>query len=190
MNGSSQLPTAKAEVIAKRFTAAISLIVLDLTDAYPASTKCLRAIMLHRHDLYVIDEIERTGDCESIAWQMHTTGLPEVSGNRARIQCTGAGGTPECFYGRIVEPSDARFSIESATPTGPAGQNPNDGISKLVVKFTNPIAPLRLVVALTPEEAGEDATLPKELARPLAHWRKTTAAPRGAPVLASSDGPS
>jgi len=98
---------------------------------------------------------------------MHITGTAEILGNRARVGCSGADGTMHFLYARIIEPSNAQFTVSDATPSGPPGQNPNEGISKLLITFTTPLTPLRLIVALTVEDAEEDLRLPAELILPL-----------------------
>ena len=98
---------------------------------------------------------------------MHTTGTPEILGNRARIARSGTDGTIHFLYAHIIEPPTAQFTAGDATPSGPAGQNPNEGICKLLITFTNPLMPLRLIVALTPEDTKEDLRLSVELTLPL-----------------------
>jgi hypothetical protein len=81
----------------------------------------------------------------------------------------GQPGSDEIRVGvRIIEPAVAAFSITDASPIGVAGQDPNRGVTKIIIELGLVSAPVRLSVFFSP-----DATfprLPNLLNLPLDQW--------------------
>ena len=83
----------------------------------------------------------------------------------------GDGAEPARLYLRIVEPAAGKLLLRPATPSGPSGQNPNTGVSKIVLRFEDVAEPLRLAVLLSPDlDIATAPDLPQALLRPLAEW--------------------
>jgi hypothetical protein len=154
---------AVAPVIAFHATPARAHAVVDLSAAYVGQAKSVRRgmAMLDRRMVLLQDEIEGTIG-RTIAWQMHTRAKIEVSGDRATLTQAG-----EKLTARLLAPDTAKFNVESAA--APRPQNPNTGVSKLVVKLPASPKPLRLAVLFVP---GSAAAEPPSKLVPLAHWQK------------------
>jgi Heparinase II/III-like protein len=177
IDGQSQPPTGRAFIVHTQFEPSLSRIVLDMTLAYPGCRRARRgyALIDGRH-VVITDEIMPGRPLSSVVWQMHTTAKIEQRGGSVRLVQTAAGAEPARLFIRIVEPEGRVFATASATPNGPAGQNPNHGISKVTIDVgqVEAEAPLRLTVILSPDEAAcASLDLPGIIARPVGEWSGT-----------------
>ena len=145
-----------------------------MTLAYPGCTRSLRGFALidGRH-VVIVDEITPGRPLASVVWQMHTTAKIEPRGGSVTLVETLAGAGPARLFMRIVEPKGRVFTTATATPSGPVGQNPNRGISKVVVDLgqVEAEAPFRLTVILSPDETACASLDPAGvIARPVDEW--------------------
>jgi hypothetical protein len=172
IDGHSQPPTARAPILLARFAPGLSRIVLDMTEACPGSVRARRGFgLINGRDVIIVDEIDPARPLASIVWQMHTAATIAPPGRSAELTQTGAGAASARLFLRILQPEDRMFAVADASPSGPAGQNPNAGIVKLVVNCAQVAAPLRLAVLLSPDEAACAAPDLPEIARlPIDEW--------------------
>jgi hypothetical protein len=178
LDGECQPPTADAAVVRSRFRARLALGVIDLSEAYPQTARVLRGFALigGRHAL-IVDEIVPDAELKSVDWQMHTRAEVEPRELTATLShaSEGNGGEPARCFLRVVEGGQGALSVVPATPSGPPGQDPNDGVSKIVLRHEQVSRPLRLAVLLTPD-AGFCAKprLPAALRQPLSEWAQSS----------------
>jgi hypothetical protein len=174
INGQCQPPTARAEFLCAHFGDTLAVVVVELAAAYPDTLGARRGFaLIDRRHVLVVDEIVPRQCLSSLEWQVHTTANVETSGMMttliARPSSDGAA-TPRLFM-RIVDPDQGGLSLASAAPGGPAGQNPNRGVKKLVFRREQVAERLRLAVLVSPDQdACERAELPELLLRPLSAW--------------------
>jgi hypothetical protein len=175
IDGQCQPPTAHASIIRASFREKISLVVMDLSEAYPSAARALRGFALIdcRHVL-VVDEIVPDEPLSSVDWQMHTEAnvelgepvvaltQPAASDGAAALRC----------YLRLIEPSSGNLSLVPATPSKESpGQNRNAGVAKLVLHLERVDRPVRLAILLSPDmTACATPELPAALRRPLMEW--------------------
>jgi hypothetical protein len=173
INGECQPFRARAIITHEGFNENISFAVIDLSTAYPSASKVLRGFALidGRHVL-IVDEIVPKASLASVVWQMHTEAHVGLSGATATLIYPAKSDNDEPrFCLRIIEPNLAAWSLRSATPSEPQGQNPNTGIAKLVFRAEQVEKPVRLAVLLSPDaEACANPALPLALQRPLSDW--------------------
>ena len=143
--------------------------VFDLTPAYaPRAGRVRRGVRLFdgRRRVLVQDEVE--GGAGG-AWQMHTRAEVEVApdGRSAVLRQDGQG-----LHAALVAPEGVRFEVRPARPGALSpevpGQNPNEGIVKLVAPV--PAGGGRLAVVFTPLDGAAAPPAPPALA-PLDDWR-------------------
>ncbi len=115
-----------------------SFAIADLTDAYRKYSKNIkRGILMNKKDKYLIvqDEIELK-DKGEIWWFLHTPAEVEIinQGEEAILKQ----GQANLFL-KIIEPKDLKILIFPAKPLlsspNPKGQNPNEGIKKIVLNI-------------------------------------------------------
>ena len=174
LDGECQPPTADAAITRSRFRARLSLGVIDLSEAYPRTARVLRgfALIAGRHAL-IVDEIVPDEALATVDWQMHTRAQVEIRDRTATLvyPADADGDEPARCYLRVIEPDYGRLSIIPATPSGPPGQNPNDGVVKLVLRLEQVARPVRLTVLLTPDAQFCTAPrLPAAVRQPLSEW--------------------
>jgi Heparinase II/III-like protein len=173
INGECQPPTARAVITHEHFDDEISFVIMDLSAAYPSTVRAWRGFaLIDRRHVLIVDEIVPKTCLSSVDWQMHTTARVEL-GNAAASLTNPASDSAEAsrFYLRIIDPAGGEWTLGSATPSEPPGQNANAGVAKLVFHFEQMAQPVRLAVFLT-SDAGACATpeLPPALRRPLSEW--------------------
>jgi hypothetical protein len=149
---------------------------MDLSTAYPSAAKVLRGFALidGRHVL-IVDEITPKPDkpLSSVVWQMHTTAHVGLNGAMAELiyPATGDGDESPRLCVQIICPETAAWSLRSAAPSGPQGQNPNTGIAKLVFRGNEIAQQLRLSVLLSPDpDRCANPNLPSALEGPPSEW--------------------
>ena len=174
VNGGCQPPTARAVITHESFEEEISFIVMDLSTAYPSTVSAFRGFaLIDRRHVLIVDEIVPNASLSSVDWQMHTAARVELGNGMATLTypAQGDGAEPPRFYLRIIDPSLEAWSLTSAAPAEPQGQNPNLGVAKLVLHLEQVAQPVRLVVLLSPEaDACAAPELPSALQRPLSDW--------------------
>ncbi|HEU0155595.1 MAG TPA: heparinase II/III family protein, partial [Stellaceae bacterium] len=181
IDGACQPWDAVAKIIGESFADRLSLVVTDLSTAYPTAARAWRGFALidRRHVLVVDEVVPKATGLGSVTWQMHTTAHIGLDRSAANLLFSAErdGDQPARFHLKIVEPEAGVWSLRSATPSGPKGQNPNTGVAKLLLRLEQVAEPLRLAVLLTPNaELAASPRLPPGLQRPLAAWLP----PRGA----------
>lgn len=178
LDGECQPPTADAAVVRSRFRKRLALGVIDLSVAYPQTARVLRGFALidGRHAL-IVDEIVPDAALASVDWQMHTRARVEQQELAAALShaADGNGGEPARCFLRVLEGGQGALSVMPATPSGPPGQDPNDGVLKIVLRLEEVARPLRLAVLLTPDAAfSANPRLPAALRQPLSEWAQPT----------------
>lgn len=177
IDGQCQPPTSRALIIQVSFGAKVSLVVMDLSAAYPSTVSALRGFaLIDRRHVLIVDEILPKGCLSSVDWQMHTAADVEISGAIATLTfpAQSDGAEPPRFYLRIMDSGLGAWSLGSATPREPQGQNPNRGVAKLVLHLDQVAQPARLAVLLSPKaDACMTPELPSALRRPLSDWVQT-----------------
>jgi len=173
INGECQPPTARAVIAHESFEEKISSVVMDLSAAYPNAVSAWRGfVVIDRRHVLIVDEIVPKTCLSSVDWQMHTLARVELR-NTAAAPIDPANDSSEAsrFYLRVIDPAEGEWSLGSATPLEPPGQNANAGVAKLMLHLEQVARPLRLAVLLTPD-AGACASpeLPSALRRPLSEW--------------------
>jgi len=173
INGDCQPPTARAVIAHESFEEKISSVVMDLSAAYPNAVSAWRGfVVIDRRHVLIMDEIVPKTCLSSVDWQMHTLARVELRNAAAALIDPVSDSTEACrFYLRIIDPAEGEWTLGSATPLEPPGQNANAGVAKLVLHLEQVAQPLRLAVLLTPD-AGACASpeLPSALRRPLSEW--------------------
>lgn len=161
VDGLDQPATARARITGFRTTPDFACAVVDLGAAYPALRAARRGIALVGRQVGVlVDEIEG-GAGHDIHWQMHTGAAIGADGPTARLSLAGV-----TLHAHVLEPPDARFTIEPAAQSPP--QNPNAGISRLRVDLPRREA-LRVAIAFSRDAPADGASLGPAAGR-LADW--------------------
>jgi len=164
--GENQLVEAHAPLTAFHNAPGLSFVIADLGAAYGVADAGIRRglAMLDGQRFVIQDEIG--GDKpQAVRWAMHTRATVALDANAPATMTLRQGG--ETLAARIVAPAGARFALASATPPSP--QQPNDGVSKVVIDLDAVASgtPRQLVVVLAPGRAAVAATMPVV---PLAKW--------------------
>lgn len=171
IDGECQPATARARIVGLDLRAAVPWVTIDLSAAYPGCRHVARGFaMIERRHVLVVDEIVPDKSLSSVDWQMHTAASVDLSGDIAALAFP-IGEDAARFYLRVLEPATAKFLLVQAAPSGPAGQNPNTGVAKLILRAAPAAQPLRLAILLSPDrDFCADPRLPPGLQRPLADW--------------------
>lgn len=138
---------------------------VDLTEAYAAhAKKALRGVALvgNRRAVLVQDEFEIETPCE-VLWGMTTDAEIDIkSPGVARLTLGG-----KKLLARVLSPSDASFTVESAEQKPP--QKSNQGVSRLLVRLPKTEGNITIAVLLSPE--WEDGVSVRKVSiKPLAGW--------------------
>jgi heparinase II/III-like protein len=175
LNGACQPPTADATITRWRFRQRLAVAVVDLSEAYPMAARVLRgfALIAEEHVL-IVDEIVPDQPLASIDWQMHTTAAVELAGLSATMshKAPQEGADPVRCRLQVIEAAGGSLSLEPATPSGPSGQDQNEGVGKLVLHLERVAGPVRLVVLLSPVGGKGPPRLPLALRQPLSEWAR------------------
>jgi hypothetical protein len=173
INGECQPPAACASITRQSLEARTPIVVMDLSAAYPKTISALRGFaLIDGQHVLIVDEIVPSECLSTVDWQMHTEAHVGLSAAIATLIYPAKSDNDEPrFCLRIIEPNLAAWSLRSATPSEPQGQNPNTGIAKLVFRAEQVEKPVRLAVLLSPDaEACANPALPLALQRPLSDW--------------------
>lgn len=138
VDGGNQSAGAFAHVQGSFDDAERPVVLVDLTAAQSArgvrSASRSFALDMAGQSVEIVDRLE-TEKPLSYEWIMHTPANAEVDGSRVVLEQRG-----ERMIVRLLQPGGVTFRAEPANPgTRPAGQAPNDGITRL--SFRRNIAP-------------------------------------------------
>ena len=160
IDGKNQDPKANAPIIAFRSSPSRSFAVADLTQAYAAQVSVARRgiALLDRRWVLVQDELTLTAPSE-VTWKVLTRATVHIDGSTATLKQEDAALTV-----RVLEPPSLQFEAQSTSP--PAPQNPNLGVSALVLRVAAKTKATRIVVVLEP--GSRPAASPK--VEPLDQW--------------------
>jgi hypothetical protein len=160
IDGKNQDPKAKATIVAFHSSKLRSFAVADLTKAYATqATAARRGIALRDHRWVLVqDELTPTAPSE-VLWKMLTRATVAIDGSTATLKQNDVELTV-----RVIEPSGAKFETQSAS--APAPQNPNRGVTALVVRVAAQAKPTRIVVLIEP--GSRPTASPK--VEPLDQW--------------------
>jgi len=165
-----QVPHSTAPITHFSSSPERSLAVADLTAAYaPHARRVIRGVaLLHRRQVLVQDEILAASPLE-VLWCLHTP---------ARLELAAGGRRALLHQGQarlqvdLLSPREASFAVQAARPLPlsphPPGQNPNQGVQKLVITLPRQQEVL-LAVSLTPLTPGAP-DLPPPALTPLEEW--------------------
>lgn len=164
VNGANQNTQAKAEIIAFDTKPNRAFAIADLSGAYTGSVdKALRGVsLLDRKCVLVQDEIVAKEPVK-VLWTMHTKARIDVEKNIAVLTRGDAH-----LQARIVEPAGATFEVASAKRNPP--ENPNDSVSKLLIRIPVAAGTTRIAVLLTPYRQKVETIVPE--IKPLPGWSR------------------
>ncbi len=163
INNALQVNTASAAITGFHSTPALAHATVNLDAAYAGQASSVRRgfALLDRSRVLIEDRFTGVPAGRVLRWAMHTRASVTVNGGAARLTQNG-----KQLEAQILHPAGASFVAEPATPSGPGGQNPNLGVTRLLVRHTTVSADERIVVLLTPLSA-ETRGLPWPGFRPL-----------------------
>lgn len=161
LNDENQDPKAKAPFVAFARTDNRSHVVADLSAAYAKHAgRVQRGIALIDGACVLLqDEIESDRPVE-IAWTMHTHAKIDIDGRAATLSLKG-----KRLHARIIEPADARWSLEQPRLEPP--QRPLKNTRKLMIHRTGQ-GRTRIAVVMAPGRSLPDDAVPIE---PLGDWK-------------------
>jgi len=166
-----QLETAIGQVERLESSSDAAISVLELSEAHPDISSWKRGIGLFdgRSQFVVQDEVTVTEPGE-IYWFLHTRAGITLAPDGRSATLTSDG---ETLLARIAEPQDAVFTVTDARPLptspDPAGQDPNDGVRKLVIRLVD-VTRTRISIQLSPVESGTSAPALRAVSS-LEQWR-------------------
>jgi hypothetical protein len=147
MGGKNQYAEAVATMTRFESDDAFSFAEIDLTEAYaPFASQVTRGVAMvgNRRAVLVQDEFDISKSCE-VVWGMTTDA--EIAIVEPRLAVLKLDG--EELIARILGPTDATFSVESAEQEPP--EKPNEGVSRLMVRLPETKGSLTLAVLLSPQ---------------------------------------
>ena len=164
LDGENQSPEAVTKITAFSADGKNGFAVADLTSAYTPKAKSARrgVRMVAGAAVLVQDELYLAKPCQA-AWGITTDAKVVADGPAATLTLDG-----RTLTARILQPQGAKFAVESAEQKPP--QNPNTGVSRLVLRTPAQPGPLRFAVLLTPQAPGAPAAAPPKIT-PLADWK-------------------
>lgn len=138
--------------------------VVDLTSAYSPKAKAARrgVRMVEGRAVLVQDELDLAKPCQAV-WAITTDAKITLDGHAATLTLDG-----RTMTARILEPKGAKFAIESAARKPP--ENPNTGVSRLVIRAAAQPGPMRFAVLLRPRAKGAGPAAALKLT-PLSEWK-------------------
>ncbi|AQT66997.1 Heparinase II/III-like protein [Anaerohalosphaera lusitana] len=146
--GEGQDPTGKAHFIDVELNCDQPCAVLDMSSAYSDHAKRVRrGIALpngRKGPVLIQDEYYIPNDKPTdVVWAMTTDADIKLNGSEATLTLKG-----EKMIARIISPSNAAFSKESAAQQPP--EKDNKGVSRLLVKLDQPSGKTTIAVSLAP----------------------------------------
>jgi hypothetical protein len=114
----------------------------DLTAAYaPLVSHVDRTVSMAGNGVTVTDTIAAPNPV-AVRWQVHTQAAVSVDGTRATLTLKG-----KTLYARLLQPANAVFTAQSAAQAPP--QNPNTGVTKLIVDLGPNVTSTKIVVVFS-----------------------------------------
>ena len=165
LNGKNQDALAESEFVAFESRSDGAFGIVDFSSAYvPLSKTSKRGIKLvgKRRAVLVQDEFDIAVGTE-VAWGMTTDAEITVDGTTAVLRQDG-----QELVARILVPSQARFSLESAEQAPP--QKKNEGVKRLMIRTVGKEGVFRIAVLLSPRWR-EGRMLRSAEVKPLAEWK-------------------
>ena len=151
VDGENQDTKAEAPITESRFTPGLSLVRIDLSQAYPDKLdRFERTVALVRRSRVVIQDMIQARQPVEALWGMVTATEIALDGARAELSERN-----QALSAEILSPEGAVFEIVSTTPPPPQAQN--EGTRKLAVRLPDKVTDLRLAVALVPHQKGRPA---------------------------------
>jgi len=161
--GLNQDSGAKAKVVSFAADGEDAHAILDLDDAWPGTARARRgAALIGSRDFAMVDEIDRLRPLRW-TWQMHTKARVTIDGAHALLRQDSA-----VLHLRIVEPTQARFSVEEVRLAPP--EMSAKGVRRLAIHFREAAGALRVAVLGSPLEQAEQALA--RIRAPLAAWSR------------------
>lgn len=159
INGENQDVNAKAEIVSYNFSDSISLVELDLSEAYYGSAKSVKRSIAMVSDQYVVINDEITGQKgDEIRWAMATRASIKITGNKATLKSDN-----KELYVHIIAPEDANFMDISTKPKNP-DEKQNEGTRMLCVFTIAESTSTKMVIILTGDSTENFKSLiPMEL---------------------------
>ena len=164
LNGQHQDPAGTATLTRFENKGEYPFAQIDLTDGYPGqATSILRgaALVNNRKAALLQDEFVLSQDTD-IAWGITTDA--EIQHNESTAQLTQEG---KKLTARILSPSDATFSVESAEQDPPEKQN--KGVKRLMIHVPTQQNESRIAVLFAPHWENGDPMIEWHV-KPLAEW--------------------
>ncbi|MDF7808107.1 heparinase II/III family protein [Pontiellaceae bacterium B12219] len=147
LGGKNQRANAVAKMTRFESDDAFSFAEVDLMEAYaPFASRVTRGVAMveNRRAVLVQDEFKISTPCE-VVWGMTTDAAISIQEpGMAVLQLEG-----KKLVARILGPSNAEFSVESAVQEPP--EKRNEGVSRLVVRLPEAKGSLTLTVLLSPQ---------------------------------------
>lgn len=170
LNAQNQSLTAKGPITAFSSSPDAPFAIADLSAGYKGIASSVRRglAMPGRRSVIVQDEISAPEPVD-ISWRIHTRASVSANGKTAILSQEG-----RTLEARLLEPRDASFVAESAAQEPP--QNPNTGVTRLVVKLPGKQAEARIVVQFTPVQKGSAPD--NYTVIPLSRWSASAKHPR------------
>lgn len=165
LNGQNQRQDGTSQFVKHGEGIAEPYAVVDFTSAYKDfASSAQRGIKIldNRKSIVVQDEFVLTQSAEYV-WGMTTDASIQIMGPKeAELTLSG-----QKMKARILTPSNAVFTVESARQAKP--QKENTGVSRLLAKVPESVGNITFAVQLTPQWPGLVATTP--VVEPLSVWK-------------------
>jgi hypothetical protein len=154
IDDANQDTSAKAPIVAFSSTPDRAFAVADLSEGYKwTSARVRRGIeLLNRNTVVVEDEIDAQHPVK-VQWNLHTTAALQISDDKRSAEMTQGGKSIEA---EILSPDGATFAIIGANPGG--RQNPNKGVSNLIIALPEKVSSARIIVVLAAKDAAAQVT--------------------------------
>lgn len=163
--GRDQDELAEAKVIGFETKKSSAFVIIDLTDAYKQFAKKVTrgvAIVQNRRAVLVQDQFQIENPCE-VVWGMTTDAKITIT-NKSIATLTLAG---KQLIARIISPTNAEFTVESAEQKKP--EKPNTNVKRLIVRLPQVKGNVRIAILLSPVwQTGSTVTTTP--VKPLAQW--------------------
>jgi hypothetical protein len=165
INGKSQGEEAVSKFLKHGEGIAEPFAVIDFTEAYKdyaSSAQRGLKVVGGRKAILIQDEFIFTRPCE-LAWGMTTDAAIQITDPRQAELTLGG----KKLIAKILSPANAVFTSESARQALP--QKENIGVSRLMVRVTEPIGNVTVSILLMPQWPGAENNFKSEI-QPLSAW--------------------
>ena len=165
LGGKDQDPMAISKLTKVEINGERPLTIVELAEAYKDSARSASrgvVVIEGRRAVLVQDEISLKTPCE-LAWGMTTDAQIDIEeGSRAVLKLKG-----QKLVARLLSPTDARFTVESAEQQPP--QKRNEGVRRLMMRLPQASGDVRVAVLLAPVWK-DGKTVDNTEIKPLANW--------------------